>query len=227
MEEKKEETLLHSGPHSYRIVSWNSKLEQTVKLIEKQCRLYKKMHNEVSMISYERYSNFMLIAILISPLSGVISSIGTLLGDNIQSIYIYSITSTILSFISGILITIIKFNKYDEVSYSHKTASSRYISLEENIKRQLTLYREDRIDANEYLSWLSKSFDELFMSSPNFDIKMMEKYKKEIEKLEKEYDDIELNFNKQDKADKNVSFLQFQDLNRYDDEYMKLQIKKV
>ena len=185
------------------------------------------MHNEVSMISYERYSNFMLIAILISPLSGVISSIGTLLGDNIQSIYIYSITSTILSFISGILITIIKFNKYDEVSYSHKTASSRYISLEENIKRQLTLYREDRIDANEYLSWLSKSFDELFMSSPNFDIKMMEKYKKEIEKLEKEYDDIELNFNKQDKADKNVSFLQFQDLNRYDDEYMKLQIKKV
>lgn len=226
MEEKKEETL-KSAPLSYRVSSWNTKIEQTIRLIERQCRLYKKMHNEVSMISYERYSNFMLMAIIISPLSGVISSIGTLFEDDLQSMYIYSITSTILSFLSGIIITIIKFNKYDEVSYSHKTASSRYISLEENIKRQLMLYREDRIDANEYLSWICKSFDELFLSSPNFETKIMKKYKQDIEKLEKEYDDIELNFNKPNGDEKQLLFLQFQDLNKYDDEFMKIQIKKV
>jgi hypothetical protein len=158
-------------------------------------------------------------------MSGVILSIGTILGKDLQDMYVYNITSTILSFLSGILITVIKFNKYDEISYSHKTSASRYISLEENIKRQLILYREDRINANEYLTWLSKSFDELFFSAPDFESKTLRKYEKQLEEMEKEYDDVEINFNKQETR-RNLKFQEYQDLNKFDDQTMRMELKK-
>ena len=204
---------------------WNSKIEDTVRLIEKQCRLYKKMHDEIHMKNVNKHSYFMLAAIIITPLSGVVTALGTILSTELSELCIYSITSTILSFLSGILITVIKFNKYDEISYSHKIAYSRYTSLEENIKRQLMLYREDRIKADEYLNWLSKSFDELFESSPNFESKTLKKYSKELESIEKEYDTNELNFNKQT-TETNNNFLLNHDLNKFSDEKMKLNIGK-
>jgi hypothetical protein len=217
---------LESSIPLFKVEKWNSKIEKVVKLIEKQCRLYKKMHNEVSINNTEKYSWFMISAIVFTPMSGVILSIGTILGKDLQDMYVYNITSTILSLLSGILITIIKFNKYDEISYSHKTSASRYISLEENIKRQLLLYEKDRINATEYLNWLSKSFDELFDSAPNFDSSTLRKYKKQIETLEKEYDDIDnIDFKKQD-SERKTSFLQYQDLNKYNDIAMKIEMKK-
>jgi hypothetical protein len=214
------------SPSFDKIYGWNSKIEKAVKLIEKQCRLYRKMHTEVSIETNERYSNFMLSAIIITPFSGIVTTIGSIFCKDLEHLYIYNITSTLLSFFSGILVTIIKFNKYDEISYAHKTASSRYISLEENIKRQLILYREDRINANEYLTWLSKSFDELFFSAPDFESKTLKKYERQLEEMEREYDKVEINYNKQESC-RNLKFQQYQDLNKFDDETMRLEIKKV
>ena len=224
-EEKLNKKEFISSPSFEKIYGWNSKIEKAIKLIEKQCRLYRKMHTEVSIETSEKYSNYMLSAIILTPISGVVSTIGTILCKDLEQIYVYNISSTLLSFLSGILVTIINFNKYDELSYAHKTASSRYISLEENIKRQLILYREDRINANEYLTWLSKSFDELFISAPDFDSKILKKYEKQLEGMEKEYDDVEINYNKQE-SQKNLRFQQYQDLNKFDDETMRIEIKK-
>jgi len=222
----KDKDKLESSTPLFKVEKWNSKIEKVVKLIEKQCRLYKKMHNELSISNTEKYSWFMISAIAFTPMSGVILSIGTILGKDLQDMYVYNITSTILSFLSGILITVIKFNKYDEISYSHKTSASRYISLEENIKRQLLLYEKDRINATEYLNWLSKTFDELFDSAPNFDSTTLRKYEKQIETLEKEYDDIDnIDFKKQD-SERKTTFLQYQDLNKYNDIAMKIEMKK-
>jgi len=212
------------GP-KFKMSSWNSKIEDTVRLIEKQCRIYKKMHDEIYIENVNKHSYYMLSAIIITPLSGVVTALGTILSTELSELCIYTISSTILSFISGILITVIKFNKYDETSYSHKIAYSRYTSLEENIKRQLMLYREDRIKADEYLNWLSKSFDQLFESSPNFNSKTIKKYSNELNSIEKEYDNVELDFNKQ-KSERNNNFLQTHDLNKFSDEHMKLNIRK-
>ena len=62
-EEKNEtEIILHNAQKierldstipSFKVEKWNSKIEKVVKLIEKQCRLYKKMHNEVSISNAE------------------------------------------------------------------------------------------------------------------------------------------------------------------------------
>ena len=219
MEEKKEDKI----PPEYKIKNWNDKIEKSIKLIEKQCRLYKKIHNKVASDNINKYSYFMMAAIFITPLSGVVTTIGTIFCKDLEDMYIYNTITTLISFLSGILITIIKFNKYDEVSYAHKTASSRYISLEENIKRQLMLYREDRINANEYLNWISKSFDELFSSAPDFESNITKKYEEQLELIEKEYDDVEINLYKTTTS-KNTSFLQYQDLSLFDDKKMKIEI---
>ena len=219
MEEKKEDKI----PQEYKIKNWNDKIEKSIKLIEKQCRLYKKIHNKVASDNINKYSYYMMAAIFITPLSGVVTTIGTIFCKDLEDMYIYNTITTLISFLSGILITIIKFNKYDEVSYAHKTASSRYISLEENIRRQLMLYREDRINANEYLNWISKSFDELFSSAPDFESNITKKYEEQLELIEKEYDDVEINLYKTTTS-KNTSFLQYQDLSLFDDKKMKIEI---
>lgn len=219
MEEKKEDKI----PPEYKIKNWNDKIEKSIKLIEKQCRLYKKIHNKVASDNINKYSYYMMAAIFITPLSGVVTTIGTIFCKDLEDMYIYNTITTLISFLSGILITIIKFNKYDEVSYAHKTASSRYISLEENIRRQLMLYREDRINANEYLNWISKSFDELFSSAPDFESNITKKYEEQLELIEKEYDDVEINLYKTTTS-KNTSFLQYQDLSLFDDKKMKIEI---
>ena len=208
----------------FKMKNWNDKIEKSIKLIEKQCRLYKKIHNKLSSDNMNKYSSYMFVAICISPLSGLITTIGTIFCKDLDDMYIYNTITTLISFLSGILITIIKFNKYDEVSYAHKTASSRYISLEENIKRQLILYREDRINANEYLNWISKSFDELFSSAPDFEPSVTKNYEEQLKLIEKEYDEVDINLSKPTDL-KNTKFLQYQDLTLFDDRKMVIEIK--
>ena len=206
----------------FEMNKWNSKIEDAINLIRKQCLLYKKMHTEVSLNNTNKYSFFMISAIVTTPLSGVVTAIGTIICRELIDLQIYAITSTVLSFISGILITIIKFNKYDEISYSHKTAAARYISLEENIKRQLLLYKEDRINAHEYLNWISKSFDDLYISSPDFDSCILQKYSRQIDKLEN--DDAISRIRKQE-ASPDESILYMLDLNKYDDATMEFEMR--
>jgi hypothetical protein len=82
--------------------SWNNNIEKVVKIIEKQSRLYKKMHMEIAISSYNKYSFFMIVGIIISPLSGIITAIGTVVCKDLDDMYIYTITGIILSFLTNI-----------------------------------------------------------------------------------------------------------------------------
>ena len=148
------------------VLKWNNNIESVIHTIEKQSKLFKKIHNEVSINQYWKYSFFMNMAIIISPLSGLVSVLGTILCKDDEDMIFYNSSSAILSFFTTVIVAIIKFNQYDEVGYEHKVASSKYTSLEQNIKRQLMLGRDERIPAKDYLSWILKSYDDLFSTSP-------------------------------------------------------------
>ena len=77
---------------------------------------------------------------------------------------------------SGIVVAITKFGKFEERSSHHKLAASKYTSLESNVRRQLILCRTDRINAGQYLEWIGNSFDELFLASPLVARNIYEKY---------------------------------------------------
>lgn len=174
------------------VLKWNNNIESIIHTIEKQSKLFKKIHSEVSISAYNKYSFYMNLAIIISPLSGLVSVLGNILGKDLPNIVYYNTSSAILSFFTTVIVAIIKFNQYDEVGYDHKSTSSKYTLLEQNIKRQLILGREERIPVKEYFSWVLKSYDDLFSNSPLLPFDYIKKYEKIIEELEKEFEKKEL-----------------------------------
>ena len=153
---------------------WNDKLEAAAKEIGEMSLSYKLMHMEMARRSHIRYNILMYIGIIFAPLSGIISQLNSPF-SSCENPYV-SFVALGISFISGIVVAVIKFSRYDEIEYANKLASSKYTSLESNVRRQLALYRDNRIDASEYMEWLSNSFDELFLSSPILPHHLFSKY---------------------------------------------------
>lgn len=161
-------------------INWNDKLEETAKLIGEECRGLKTMHLESS-IRYEKYHTYiMTIGMLLGPISGTLSGIKAALGDNIVELSSFSI---LCGYISGIVIAIANYGNFDYISQSNKQSAAKYTSLEGNIRRQMSLYRNDRINAIQYLQWIETKFDDLFISSPIIPTDIYKKY--EIEALSK------------------------------------------
>jgi len=106
----------------------------------------------------------MYLGMFCGPIAGVLSGISSILDPPKEPLL--PIITIGMSFISGVIVTIIKLNKFDNSSLTNKLASARYSSLENNVRRQLSLYTQDRISPLEYLEWLSESYNELLTTSP-------------------------------------------------------------
>lgn len=143
---------------------WNQRIEKVVKDIEGQSKLYKIIHIEKSHQFSTIYNRCMMFAMFFNPLATTLSGIGMIIFPDES--YLLTISSTLLTFLSGLLISYVKFYKIEELSTSHSIAASRYASLEKNIHRQLLLYQSDRISSQQYLEWLTTTFDELLVTSP-------------------------------------------------------------
>jgi hypothetical protein len=150
--------------YSDNTTTWNDNLESMVKNIGEMSKIYKMMHVHTAQRCNNMYNRYMYLSICIGPMTGLLSSVSPMFDED--TIKYVNITITFLSFFSGILATIIKFGKFDEECSANKLAASRYTTLESNVNRQLSLYRKDRISAKEYVEWLTKSYDELFLASP-------------------------------------------------------------
>lgn len=143
---------------------WNERIEKVVRELEDQSKLYKIIHLEKANYLSKIYNRCMLFAIFLSPLATTISGIGMVVFPD--ETYIMAISTTLLTFLSGIVLSYIKYSKVEELSTSHSIAASKYTSLEKNIHRQLLLYKSDRISSQQYLQWLTETFDELLITSP-------------------------------------------------------------
>lgn len=156
-----------SNNNSPRPHLWNQRIEGVVKEIEDQSKQYKKVHSEKAQHFRTLYNRYMGIAVFMGPLTTTISGLGMLIFP--EESFILTVTTTILTFVSGLIFSYVKYNKIEELSLSHNLASLRYTSLEKNIHRQLLLYKSDRISPQQYLEWLSTTFDELLITSPYID----------------------------------------------------------
>ena len=173
-------------PEGRSKTKWNSKLEKVLNVIGKQCENYKNTHQNISLDYEKKYSGLMLSSIILAPLSGIVSAIGV--SSDRDTLFYYTTTSTIISFATGIIVSVIKFSKFDKISNAHMMAASRYISLGNNIKRQLLLDYRDRVPAKDYLEWVIKNFDDLYTSSPIVSDDILNKYSKFRDLYESETD---------------------------------------
>lgn len=117
------------------------------------------MHTAEAMRNESLYNGLMYTSILIGPISGILSAIS-------ESNNSLQILVTIFSFLSGVISATIKFSEFGEKTTQYKNSAAKYAALESNVRRQLSLSREDRVNAGNYLDWISKSFDDLFTISP-------------------------------------------------------------
>ena len=146
-------------------VHWNEDIEKNVYEIGEKSKGYKIMHIKEAINVSFRYDLLMYSGILLGPIAGLLSAIGSILSPD-DSPTTLPIVSACLAFISGIVVAATKYGKFEEKSSHHKMAASKYTSLESNIRRQLILYRENRQNAAHYLEWIGNSFDDLFTGSP-------------------------------------------------------------
>jgi hypothetical protein len=169
------------APKSNQQAQWNEKLEQAAKEIGEASKGYKLMHIREARKASGAYNRLMILGIIMSPLSGVLSAIETVVDPEIDPTL--PIISIILAFIAGVIIAMVKFGRYDEVSNANKQAAARYTSIESNVRRQLGLYRDDRVSATPYMEWLESKFEELFLSAPILPSSAYEKYSVMAKKL--------------------------------------------
>lgn len=179
------ENIKITPPESSRNIrqsQWNKLIEISLKQTGEKATGYKIMHIKTARRLAKKFTTLMYLGIIVGPLSGAISSIGEVMREDPPSMF--SVSSIIISFLSGILIASLKFGKFEEQSSAHKLAASRYTSLESNIRRQLLLDRKNRVDASIYMDWVGKSFDELFMASPIITTKIYDDYVSSTDKID-------------------------------------------
>jgi hypothetical protein len=138
---------------------WSDSIENMIKNIGDSCKGYKWMNLFASKKASTKHSVLMYIVIGLGPLSGLLTAFS-------EQQELVTVLVTLLSFLSGTLSAITKFGKFERKSVTHKSIAVKYASLEGNIRRQLSLSREERVNAGEYVNWVTSAYDELFSSTP-------------------------------------------------------------
>ena len=145
-------------------MNWNNKSEDVIKQLSENVKSYKIMHLQQAQQSYSFYRKLTITGIIIGPMAGILSAINQIIyPDENPTMPIIEI---LLGFLSGIIMAIIKFGKYDETMNSNQAVAARYTSLEANIRRQMCLYRENRIPPENYLEWVETKYNEIISSAP-------------------------------------------------------------
>ena len=144
--------------------SWNNKSEDVIKQLGENVKSYKIMHLQQAQKACSFYKKLTIAGIVIGPMAGILSAINQIIyPDTNPTIPIIEI---LLGFLSGIIVAIIKFGKHDEAMNSNQSVAARYTSLESNIRRQMCLYRNNRISAEHYLEWVETKYNEIISSAP-------------------------------------------------------------
>jgi hypothetical protein len=191
-------------PFDTNISSWDNSSEEIAKNIAENCQGYKFMHY-INSRYYSRINSVCMYAsMIICPLAGTLSAINVYLNgaDSNTTISIYiSIVIALITYIAGVKISIVKFSKFNEKSNLHVFSSKKYSQLENSVRVQLMLSRKNRIDAKIYLNWLTKTFDEIYQSSPVINSWVYNDYMSKVQNegilFPGKYDSV-VNINKQD-----------------------------
>lgn len=99
---------------------------------------------------------------ILTPLAGTFSTLSSIFSvTSSEYDHIFGISAACMSFVTSIGLSILKFAKYNKLSIDYTKIYTYYISLDNNIKRQLSLKKKDRQDYFEYNKWLFYHLDNL------------------------------------------------------------------
>jgi hypothetical protein len=161
---------------------WDSTREENIKILGENSQGYKVMHLRSARNYLWYYNLFMYLNMFFAPLATLFSAIGMILNPSNAPI-LFPLLATITSFFATIAATIVKNSSFEEKSSSHKKSVSGYTSLESNVRRQLGIPRNYRVNPLAYSKWLTKSYDDLTLASPLIPLKISDKYESEAKTM--------------------------------------------
>ena len=98
---------------------------------------HKEIHTKKFNIIMNWYNCLLILSIILTPLAGLLSAINTILHPEEEKLL--PVLSAVISFVSGITITVVKqFNIHDKGKY-HNNMISEYTKLNIEIKKRTTL----------------------------------------------------------------------------------------
>ena len=155
------------------IVLWNLKTKKTIKSLGEMALGYKWMHARSSQQYNKTYNILMYISIAIGPIAGILTGINSILKNTL----VLPIIIAVISFLSSVFIAVIKFGNFEEKCNSHREASGKYTSLANNARIQLSLDDSKKENPDDYLSYYTKSYSDLYESCPLILNNIKEEYK--------------------------------------------------
>lgn len=142
---------------------WTETTEKIVRTIHSSCERNRLKHLKQANISKNYHSALTVTGMILGPVAGMLASNTQIsCGED----YTAKTAVVTLSVLSGIVVSIIKFGKFDEMHHLNKQASSSYHVLANNAELELTKDKSTREPATNYISWLQAKYEEVFNKSP-------------------------------------------------------------
>jgi hypothetical protein len=151
---------------------WTSEMDEVLDKITESSSVYKKLHLKMANQKTKVYNRLTIAGIVIGPLVGILTGIDSSLPG-------LKITAITMSMFSGIIMSVIKFGRYEDFIQLNKQAAGGYATIENNIELQMVLPYESRISAKLYLEIIQDKFDDLFSRSPLLPAHIYEQIKHE------------------------------------------------
>ena len=158
---------------------WNSALAIYVKRLGQRSGGYKWMHGQASRYFTVRFQWIGVTSIIVNALA----TAGNIpFAANCQEEYDWvKIIAIILGFLVTIAMAYQQFKDYGSRRTDHKTMESNWAALYDHIMQQLHKNSRDRQEANDYIEWISKEFNDLKASSPLIPQSIIDKYRSMID----------------------------------------------
>lgn len=179
MDERLDNLEEHSDSPSEVASTWNSSHEALLASIADRANCYRWLHNHCQ-LTYEKYNFYLSIpSIVLSSLTGS-ATIGLtgIFPDSYQKAA--SIGIGILTLTGGALMSINQYMKTSQLAESHRTLSIAYGKLHRIISAELTLRRDQRVHAQDFIRLVRTEQDRLQEGSPTILSSVVSKFRKEF-----------------------------------------------
>lgn len=147
--------------------SWSQEEITSLQNLKKKIIQMKMNHFYISKKLNRIYNLFMVISIILGPLSGFLSNIHSFLHPE-QNIVIPILSATI-AYISGIIIAVIKFGNYKSKGLKHKSYCIKFNILESSIFNELNI-QSHKQSYQDYYEWLHDNFELLIKDNTSLSI---------------------------------------------------------
>jgi len=154
---------------------WNDSLENILKSIGEKASCYSILHRN-SEIKYLKMNNFLALPTsILSTISGALSiGSNSIFGsDEYASVYI-----GIISLFTGIIASINSYFGYSKRSENHRIISIQYSKLYNFINLELSLSRNERMNAKNMMKFIRIELERLIETSPPISKEIIEEFNK-------------------------------------------------